>query len=417
MGRQAGHRAFGAAIVTALTICGVLTVGAGRATAAEASAHSGSELESTAAKKIWNLGSRPLAAGEGAFLRVALAAPKRGGCEVVSPDPGFREEMLLDVERLKKDGERRYQRRVALVVGNGAYREPVKALPNPPNDATSMARMFMGLGFTVYRAIDASEAGFNDCFAQFKADLESSDRTASRSAGRASGEENADAAGEDDGKTDIALFFYAGHGVQLTSTADNVKRNYMMSVDASVDANGKAKGFRQVDAVLNEMRAHSKQAVFLYDACRDSPYEEGTIKEADGRPVRFGQVEGPAPVEIEEEDAASQAGLFIAYATSPGKTADDDWGPQGSTHSPFTEALLKNLPTPGDGIEEALVDAYFDVRELTDGQQTPWTSSSLTERVRLNGAVRSADIRVRAGDQAARGTAQRDNGRRVRGNC
>ena len=93
-----------------------------------------------------------------------------------------------------------------------------------------------------------------------------------------------------------------------------------------VDASGKAKGFRQVDRVLTEMRAHSKQAVFLYDACRNAPYGEGAVKEADGAAVRQFDVEGAAPDRRGGIGPASQAGLFIAYATSPGKTADDAWG-------------------------------------------------------------------------------------------
>ncbi|MEQ1931490.1 MAG: caspase family protein [Parvularculaceae bacterium] len=318
--------------------------------------------------KVSNVLARPLAASEAQFIEAALQTPAAGSCDVLSPDPGFVEEMLV---RFGANGAKSYERRVALVVGNGAYRS-IGTLTNPPNDAKSMAKMFRALGFTVYRAVDATEAALDVCFLKFKGDLEASD-----------------AAGA---KADIALFFYAGHGVQLTSQADNEKRNYMLSVDAKVDAGGKAKGFRQVDAVLNEMRAHSKQAVFLYDACRNAPYGEGAVKEADGAAVRQFDVEGAAPIVAAESETASQAGLFIAYATSPGKTADDAWG-AGSGHSPFTEALLKNLPEPGVAIGEALVAAQLDVAKLTAPHgQVPWSTSSLQTPLHLMGELKRDQV-------------------------
>ncbi|MEQ1929251.1 MAG: caspase family protein, partial [Parvularculaceae bacterium] len=345
------------------------------------------------AGKIDNFMARPLAASEGAFLRSALQAPAAGSCDVLSPDPNYREEMLV---RFGAGNAKTYERRVALVVGNGAYRK-IGTLKNPPKDAASMAKMFRGLGFTVYRAIDVTEASFDACFSRFRNDLE-----------------QGEAAGT---KTDVSLFFYAGHGVQLTSVEDNEKRNYMLSVDAAVDANGKAKGFKQIDAVLNEMREHSGQALFLYDACRNAPYAEGAVKEAGGAAVRMFDVEGAAPISASPSASATRAGLFIAYATAPGTTADDAWGPQGSDHSPFTQALLNNLATPGIAIDEAMVRARSDVGKLTadaDGRsrQTPWTSSSKTETVWLNGELNAGAIEGRVRDAAFRSEAEAQRGSR-----
>ncbi|MEQ1932002.1 MAG: caspase family protein, partial [Parvularculaceae bacterium] len=153
----------------------------------------------------------------------------------------------------------------------------------------------------------------------------------------------------------------------------------------------------------------------LYDACRNAPYGEGAVKEADGAAVRMFDVEGAALIAADESDRASQAGLFIAYATSPGKTADDAWGPQGSTHSPFTEALLRNLPTPGVIVEEALLKAYYSVGELSGWKQTPWTSSSLTAELKMNGEVRVGDLAIRSAELAARAATSREQGLRGRG--
>ncbi|MFN0044013.1 MAG: caspase domain-containing protein, partial [Alphaproteobacteria bacterium] len=323
------------------------------------------------------------------FIEAAYASADEGVCEVLSPDPAYVDEML---SQLQPDGAKKYERRVALVVGNGAYQK-VTRLTNPPNDANSMARLFRAIGFTVYRAIDVTEAGLGDCFSRFKADLEISDANAT--------------------KADIALFFYAGHGVQLTSAKDNKKRNYMLSVDARVDeATGKAAGFTQIDAVLTEMRAHAKQAAFFYDACRNAPFGAGVVKQVDGQSVRQFDASGAAPINAEETDAASQAGLFIAYATSPNKTADDSWAGGASTHSPFTQALLDGLAIPGETLDQALAGVFDKVLEKTNGRQTPWISSSLTADLRLNGQYGTREISTRTESFAVQSSALREQGRR-----
>src|SRR5207244_7132719 len=48
-------------------------------------------------------------------------------------------------------------RRVALVIGNGAYAH-VMALPNPPNDARAVAKTLRDLGFEVTEGINADHA-------------------------------------------------------------------------------------------------------------------------------------------------------------------------------------------------------------------------------------------------------------------
>ena len=95
---------------------------------------------------------------------------------------------------------------------------------------------------------------------------------------------------------------------------------------------GKAKGFRQVDKVLTEMRLDSKQAVFLYDACRNAPYGEGAVKEADGAAVRMFDVEGAAQIDAGEAASASSASIYISYATALNETANDDSAPASSDH-------------------------------------------------------------------------------------
>jgi uncharacterized caspase-like protein len=152
--------------------------------------------------------------------------------------------------RFDANGAKSFERRVALVVGNGAYGS-ITQLANPANDAASMARALQALGFIVHRSVDVTTQQLNDCRARFESDL---------------------------ANADVALFFYAGHGVQITTAEAGgaVARNYMLSTDAKVDATGTASGFFQIDAVLTAMRAKAKQAVFFLDACRNNPFSGRT---------------------------------------------------------------------------------------------------------------------------------------------
>ena len=112
-------------------------------------------------------------------------------------------------------------RRVALVIGNSAYRNTVQ-LPNPRNDATDVAKMLKSAGFEVVEGVDLDKRGMDDAFRRF-----------------------ADAAAG----ADAALFFYGGHGFQFQGT------NYLVPVDAKL-AGGTDVGthMARVDDVLANLQ-------------------------------------------------------------------------------------------------------------------------------------------------------------------
>ena len=233
-----------------------------------------------------------------------------------------------------------------------------------------MANVMSALGFTVYRGIDLDTDGLEKCLGRFTAELQAK-------------------------RTDIALFFYAGHGIQLVSEKDNEKRNYMMATDANIDWWGRGTGYKQIDAVLNQMRDHSEQSVFFYDACRDYPLGNQRPASIDGNSIKRGiaMIGGPAAMSLKQKEADDRAGIYIAYATAPNRVADDAYE-RGADHSPFTKALLNHIATPGHSLKQAMSYVSKDVGELTDWNQTPWTSSSLTEDVRLNGPVDKQELRA-----------------------
>ncbi|QIE43487.1 caspase family protein (plasmid) [Rhodobacteraceae bacterium SC52] len=218
--------------------------------------------------------------------------------------------------------------RIALVIGNSAY-ENVAQLDNPVTDANDMAATLTAAGFDVTLLLDASQPMLNFSIAKFGKDL--------RDAGR-------DATG---------LFYYAGHGVQSFGT------NYLVPVDAALkNAADLDLVAIAAESVLRQMKsARNKTNIVILDACRDNPFE--TILDMDDN----GLAEMNAPT-----------GTFLSYSTAPGAVALD--GLDGN--SPFTKALLKNIPEPGMPIEQLFKAVRIEVLKETGGAQVPWDASSLT---------------------------------------
>jgi uncharacterized caspase-like protein len=216
--------------------------------------------------------------------------------------------------------------RVALVVGNGAYRH-ASALPNPPNDAALMGRTLAGLGFDVIQVIDGDQRALLNALTQF---------------GRAA--QNAD----------IALVFYAGHGVQVGG------RNWLLPIDVDVEAStdlpGQAVRAEDLLEIMDASGARLK-LVFL-DACRNNPLP---------RSLTRGTTRGLARLD------AGTAGTMIAFATAPGDVASDGTG----ANSPFTTALAHYIRQPGLEIRQMMGKVRGAVYDETGKRQLPWVNEAL----------------------------------------
>ena len=224
-----------------------------------------------------------------------------------------------DVSAAAADGERR----IALLIGNAAYKE--QPLRNAANDARAMSEQLKKLGFTVITRTDAGKAQMEDAIVAFGREL---------------------------AQGGVGLFFYAGHGIQSKG------HNYLIPVDADIQAEDTL-GFRSVDveAVIARMRdAGNRLNIVMLDACRNNPFE---------RRLR-GASQGLAAV-----DAAR--GTMIAYATAPGSVAADGDGKNGL----FTEELVRALDIPNLKVEEVFKLVTASVEDRSRGAQTPWVSSSL----------------------------------------
>jgi len=222
-------------------------------------------------------------------------------------------------------------KRVALVIGNSGYQN-VNKLPNPAKDAAAIAAMLTKIGFDV---VNNKEDATN-------ADMRKMVRDFSQQA--------ADA--------DVALVYYAGHGIELNGT------NYLIPVDArlerDVDVEDETVSLDRIVRILDPVK---KLRLVILDACRDDPFQQNMKRSLSMR----GVTRGLAKVEPENPNT------LIAYAAKAGSTASDGSG----DHSPFTTALLKQLPTPGQDLRKSLGYVRDDVMKQTSNQQEPFVYGSL----------------------------------------
>ncbi len=230
--------------------------------------------------------------------------------------------------------------RVALVIGNAAY-EHTDALRNPGNDAAAVAAALGRLGFEVVLGTDLDLDGLYDKLGEFDA--------ASR------------------GGADVTLFFYAGHGLQVEG------RNWLAPVDAKLGSKlDLRRGAVELDTVLEHMRG-TKRLVYL-DACRNNPLA-GDLARSLGLSRAAAAKRGLARV-------TGVPGTLIGYATAPDDVAADGEG----RNSPFTEALLAHIETPGLSVNDMFGEVSKAVVRATGGEQVPWSNSSLGRFYLVSGA-------------------------------
>ncbi|WDZ81816.1 caspase domain-containing protein (plasmid) [Ensifer adhaerens] len=229
-------------------------------------------------------------------------------------------------------------KRVALVIGNSAYQH-APPLANPQNDASDMTSKLTGLGFVVVTGRDLDLTGMRRSIREFVGKVEGAD---------------------------VALFFYAGHGLQVNGG------NYMIPVDAQLRSNNDL-DFEAlpIELVLSAMERNARVSLVFLDACRDNPLAATLARSMGTRSMAVGR--GLAKLD-------TGVGSLIAFATQPGNVALDGAG----RNSPFTTALLNHLGTPGQSITDDLIAVRRTVLQATDGKQVPWDSSSLTGPVVLN---------------------------------
>ena len=217
------------------------------------------------------------------------------------------------------------ERRVALVIGNASYAN-ASPLANPLNDARAVADKLAALGFEVSRHENLGGQQMRMALGQFT---------------------------ETALNAEIALVFYAGHGIELSG------ENYLIPVDAQMRSEATAQfEALALNDVLTSVQLAGRLGIVMLDACRDNPFGANMVRNNGTRAVS----RGLAPVSVE-----GAQGLVVSFAAQEGSTADDGAG----QHSPYTTALLTVLDEPGLEIGRVFRKVRAQVREATGGRQVP----------------------------------------------
>ncbi|TIS57011.1 caspase family protein [Mesorhizobium sp.] len=242
-------------------------------------------------------------------------------------------------------------KRVALVIGNSKYVHAV-ALANPANDAHLIASTLRNAGFQVIEGTDQDNAGMRGLISRFT-------------------EQSYDA--------DLAVIFYAGHGMQVDG------KNFLIPVDAELTSPAYLKTRTiQIDDFMAALPPEPAVGIIILDACRDNPLAR-TLAAAMPKSRSTSLGSGLAPIQA-KSDGVGTGGILIAYATDPGAIAFDGNG----VDSPYSTALARHLTEPGIEIQSALTRVRGEVTETTQGRQRPWHNASLGREVFLGKSVAEA---------------------------
>jgi len=238
------------------------------------------------------------------------------------------------------------EQRVALVIGNGQYRN-FEPLDNPANDAKGVAAALRMAGFQVLDRTDVTREEMYQALDEF-------DRVSSQAP--------------------VALFYFAGHATQVDS------HNFMLPVAAKLDASvvtaanpalEVAEQTVDLSAVLERMgRADRRINIVILDACRNNPF---TTRARDlSRALAISTGKAPAHVGLGLGESPAPPRTYLAYATAPGQVADDGTG----RHSPYSGALIDVLSKPSLQLEQVFKEVRNSVAKATQGRQIPWENSS-----------------------------------------
>lgn len=231
------------------------------------------------------------------------------------------------------------EKRIALVIGNSNYSH-VASLNNPRNDAEDVSTALKRLNFQVIRGVNLDKAGMDKVIRQFSIAIEDAD---------------------------VALFYYAGHALQVNG------KNYLAPINAKLELEADLDfDMTPLSLILRQMERTKRTNLVFLDACRDNPLLK-TLARSMNSTRSANLTRGLARVD-------TGVGTLISYSTEPGNVALDGHG----RNSPFTKALLNNIETKGVSINDLMITVRKEVLKSTNGKQVPWENSSLTGQFYFN---------------------------------
>ncbi|HVQ72169.1 MAG TPA: caspase family protein [Bradyrhizobium sp.] len=247
------------------------------------------------------------------------------------------------------------EQRVALVIGNGAYRS-VPELDNSRNDADDISEQLKRVGFTVIDGRDLDRPAMYTALGRFAQRLRG---------------------------TDAGLVYYSGHGLQING------QNYLVPIDLKLDGSTFTPfDLVKLDDVVEALNYTAGVKLLVLDACRDNPFANSLADNKGSRGI--GATRGLAKIERSQ-------GMLIAYSTQPNSVAADGVG----RNSPFTGALVREIQVPGLEVATVFRRVAVNVNRETQGRQTPELSVSLLQDFYLNPQESDIDAWKKMGSSAS----------------
>ena len=247
----------------------------------------------------------------------------------------------------------RGQQRIALVIGNANYRQ-VPSLTNPINDAYMVAEALRRLDFEVTHITNVTRLSMEQSIREFIGQIK---------------------------KDAVALFYFAGHGVQVTG------RNFLIPTDARLSQIQNIEyDVINLKTIIQEMElSPSKLNLLVIDACRDNPWLDLIQQRQVSRrylPVepKMSWLQTASNNFQRFRNIQSATGTLIAFATAENQVAADGNG----VHSPYTAALLRWIEKPNIEVGQLFREVRAEVQEETNGQQVPWENGAITGEFYFN---------------------------------
>lgn len=281
-----------------------------------------------------------LTAVVGSLSLLISCEPENNRPVVLPPVPPADSEIINDTS----DGQDRS--RMALVIGNAAYRND--KLKNPVNDANAIAVALRSIGFEVTLAENLDASGMDMAIKEFSKRLP---------------------------EGGIAVFYYAGHGVQVEG------ENYLIPTDAELDQQQEVQWETiALGKVVDSLEAaNTTFNLLIIDACRDNPFYRKWRSASRGGAQKKGLTVQPPP-----------DGTAIAFSTGPDNFAEDGQG----DYSPYTASLLRHIKNKDEDVAFMMRKVRGEVKATTDGQQVPWFQESFSGEFSFNPSAEEEEIIV-----------------------
>jgi len=238
------------------------------------------------------------------------------------------------------------ENRLALVIGNGAYKGEQTRLSNPVNDAKTMKKTLKELGFEVIIATDLTLKGLNKAADKFEKRIQTLKKSS---------------------KPLVTLFYYSGHGMHVGSTS------YLLPINCKAQSEVDLKrtdehGAYPLENITNRLMAHGNYLnIVMLDACRNNPFVKKILGGKGGKdPDLFNGYAAPK----RNTTITKQSGMFYAYATAKGEIAKDGYG----KNSPYVEGFAQAVKTPNLSLEKVLKNTGAYVNQKVSNQM-PCTES------------------------------------------